>query len=146
MTKTRYRCLVVEDQPDHQTMFRWAIEEARNGFDVEAVFASTLAEALPLLTEVDAVVLDLVLPDTRHDPEAGLRAVSEAAPWIPVLVVTSYPITPSLCHALGQLKAKSVIRKSDAIEQIWPAISTLLGNACRCREADKQLAAELEGL
>lgn len=144
MTKTTYRCLVIEDQLDHQTMIGWAIDLARNGFQVDVTFASTLAEALPLLPMADAVVLDLILPDTGGDTEAALRAVNEAAPWLPVLVVTSYKLTPELCHRLGALKAKSVVPKNCAIDQLWPAISTLLGNACRCHDADQELARELE--
>lgn len=80
------RVLLVEDDPAHARLTAILLAEA--GF-AETAHAETLARALESLraAPVDAVLLDLGLPDARGLD--GLQQVLAAAPDTPVLVLTS---------------------------------------------------------
>lgn len=81
----RLRVLVVEDNPADA---RLVTELLRETPEFVPVAAARLSEALARLRgePFDAVLLDLVLPDARGD--AVLRAVSEAAPDVAIVVLS----------------------------------------------------------
>ena len=85
---TGYSLLLVEDNPHHAEVIRRRLERSADG-PIRISHACTLAEALKRLGEggVEAVLLDLVLPDSSIDET--LPSVLEAFPGVPVIVLTS---------------------------------------------------------
>src|SRR6266699_1637146 len=81
--------LLIEDSPDDALLIRELLADARQAdFTVEHV--EWLSQALERLAcePIDAVLLDLQLPDSR-----GLdtfRAVQKAAPTVPVVVLSGF--------------------------------------------------------
>lgn len=78
--------LVVEDSPTEALKLQIVLEEA----EFEAVTILTLADARERLSEggIDAIVLDLTLPDS--DGLETVRRVIEAAPNVPIVVLTGH--------------------------------------------------------
>jgi signal transduction histidine kinase len=83
---TERRVLVVEDNEADQLVVRHALGRARGRFHIS--FARRFAEAEELLTksDFDAILLDLSLPDS--DKDQTLPAMRDAAPHLPIIVVT----------------------------------------------------------
>jgi PAS domain S-box-containing protein len=82
------KVLLVEDNPDHVLLTRTRLAMTRGVWELES--AETLAQALTRLQKggVDAVLLDLVLPDAR-----GIEAVDRMCsefPDVPVVCLTSF--------------------------------------------------------
>ena len=80
-TKKRRVALLVEDDRAVRRMLRLTLE--RNGFDIVEVETGTDALASLERGGIDAVVLDLGLPDSRaSDVLAWLHAHDEKPPWL----------------------------------------------------------------
>ena len=78
--------LLVEDDPAVRRMLRLALD--RSGFDVVEVDTGTRAVATLEQGGIDAVVLDLGLPDARApDVLAWLHAHDEKPPWLVISAV-----------------------------------------------------------
>lgn len=123
--------LVIEDEPDHQMIARVALEDA--GYQVWV--SPLLHDALDLLSTpgigLDAVVLDLDLPDHHHGSSLELvRAVSP----VPIVVRTCAP-----ADVRRQLSgASSCVAKSDPIEALVAAV-----NDAMARRPERQAAPPL---
>ena len=113
------RVLLVEDNPGDAELVRLACDEADAGpFALE--HAGTLADALARLGSApapDVVLLDLTLPDASR--LEGLRRLAEAAPELPVVVLTG-----SEDRALGaaaiQAGAQDYLVKGDESRVLLP--------------------------
>ena len=88
MSPPQLRVLVVEDDDDHAEIVLGLLEDVRRP-RVNAVRARSLAQALSMLAanRADAVLLDQKLPDS--DFWETVPRVVEAAPRLPILVLTS---------------------------------------------------------
>lgn len=87
MSERRVCVLLVEDNPGDARLIREYLAEARHvAFDIEA--AGRLSEAMARISEggLDAVLLDLGLPDSAGTE--ALARVRELAPAVPVVVLT----------------------------------------------------------
>ena len=80
--------LLVEDNPHHVELVRRRLDRS-TAAPMQLSCAETLATALKRLSEggIDAVLLDLVLPDSPIDQT--LPSIFEAFPAVPVIVLTS---------------------------------------------------------
>jgi DNA-binding NtrC family response regulator len=117
------RVLVVDDE----LLIRWSLNEglARAGFEVvEAGDAhSALACFGPDLAPIDAVLLDLRLPDSS---DLGLlRRLRELAPAVPVIMMTAYGTSETRDGAL-QLGAWQVVSKPFDVNRIVGLVAEAL--------------------
>src|SRR5690242_21912867 len=80
----RVRVLLVEDDPGDAFLVRELLAEA--DAPIELATATTMAQALPRLREVDCVLLDLGLPDASG--LNGLRQLLQEASGVAVCVLT----------------------------------------------------------
>jgi len=89
MKRQRIHLLLIEDSPDDAVLIQEFLADARQAeFEVEHVEWLSKALARLALGNIDAVLLDLQLPDSR-----GLdtfRAVQQAAPALPVVVLSGF--------------------------------------------------------
>lgn len=109
------RVLVVDDE----LLIRWSLNEglARAGFEVlEAEDArGALARFAPGAPDIDAVILDLRLPDSA---DLGLlRQIREMAPAVPVIMMTAYGTAETTDDALG-LGAWHVVSKPFDVHRV----------------------------
>ncbi|HLJ10715.1 MAG TPA: response regulator [Planctomycetaceae bacterium] len=89
MSRQVIHLLLIEDSPDDALLISELLSEARQA-DFDVANAESLADGLRHLARgtIDAVLLDLQLPDSR-----GLdtfRAVQQAAPMVPVVVLSGF--------------------------------------------------------
>lgn len=109
------RVLVVDDE----LLIRWSLSEglAKAGFEVvEAEDArGALARFAPGADALDAVILDLRLPDSA---DLGvLRRIRELAPDVPVIMMTAYGTAETTEDALG-LGAWHVVSKPFDVHRV----------------------------
>lgn len=109
------RVLIVDDE----LLIRWSLSEglSKAGFDVveaeDARGALARFESGP--SEIDAVILDLRLPDSA---DLGvLRRIRELAPDVPVIMMTAYGTAETTEDALG-LGAWHVISKPFDVHRV----------------------------
>lgn len=87
VNELRHTVLLVEDNPGDARLIRESLSEAAGGnFDLET--ADRLAAALRRLGEggVDAILLDLALPDSKG--RETFSKAKETAPTVPIIVLT----------------------------------------------------------
>ncbi|MDQ3756754.1 MAG: EAL domain-containing protein, partial [Actinomycetota bacterium] len=86
--KSRFDVLVVEDNPGDSFLLAQSLQGARDDWEFEVAVVETLAAALERLVarRPDVVMLDLQLPDARR--LEGLARLRDAAPDVPVVVLT----------------------------------------------------------
>lgn len=89
-----YPCqlLLIEDEPEDLERVQTILADARSAFfqrGFELACAETLSQAQQILSEqkFDVILLDLMLPDSRH--MHSLQEVQAAAPRIPIIVQTA---------------------------------------------------------
>lgn len=109
------RVLVVDDE----LLIRWSLSEglSKAGFEVvEAEDArGALARFEPDAPGIDAVILDLRLPDSA---DLGvLRRIRELAPNVPVIMMTAYGTAETTEDALG-LGAWHVVSKPFDVHRV----------------------------
>lgn len=109
------RVLVVDDE----LLIRWSLSEglSKAGFEVvEAEDArGALARFEPDALPIDAVILDLRLPDSA---DLGvLRRIRELAPEVPVIMMTAYGTAETTEDALG-LGAWHVVSKPFDVHRV----------------------------
>ena len=94
------RVLLVDDNPADADLFARALESAPTGsFEVEAVDRLSGAVARAGAGGVDVIVLDLSLPDSFGLDT--LRSMRQAAPDVPIVVVTGQDDDQAGLHALN---------------------------------------------
>src|SRR5881394_3623887 len=91
MTPTRtakHRVLVVEDNPGDVFLLREMVDEAPNARFQVVAEAGRLQQALEILNreQIDVVLLDLQLPDSRG--VETFAAAHRAAPEVPIIVLS----------------------------------------------------------
>ncbi len=111
MLRTKQRIVLVEDNPGDAFLAWERLTEAHQA-TVQVDVVPTLAETLALLAQgpVDAIVLDLSLPDS-HGLDT-LRRVHEAAGSAPIIVVTGHVDVTLRSEALAA-GAEEIYDKSD---------------------------------
>ena len=152
MERQRIQLLLVEDSPDDALLIREYFADARQAeFKVDHVERLQSGLERLALGDIDAVLLDLQLPDSR-----GLdtfRAVQKAAPGLPVIVLFG-PLVFPVARALGMSDvhyamiiiiamgiglfappfglgfyaacAIGRVNPTDAMRHIWPYLAVLL--------------------
>jgi CheY-like chemotaxis protein len=129
------RVLVVEDNPGDARLVGWALaHEPAGGLTSE--HAGRVAAAVERLAagDVDAVLLDLGLPDSRGMD--GLRRVRAAAPRVPVVVLTGSE-DPALVRQALLAGAQDY-----QVKGIFPPghLSEVIRGARRRQQLEQQLA------
>lgn len=119
------RVLVVDDE----LLIRWSLNEglARAGFEVvEAEDAQgALARFTPEAPHIDAVILDLRLPDSA---DLGvLRRIRELSPATPVILMTAYGSVETTDDAL-RLGAWAVVSKPFDLHGMVTMVGDALGD------------------
>lgn len=112
------RVLLVEDDEAYRTLLRVTLERAASkGTQTTLEVATTLVQALEAVSSqlVDLILLDLALPDARR--LEALEALVEAAPHIPVIVVTGSDDGRLAAEAL-RLGAQDYLVKGAGDEQL----------------------------
>jgi two-component system NtrC family response regulator len=92
--------LVIDDEPGHRLMVRavmqdagWAVSEAASALEGLKLLGSCKGRACP-----DVVLLDMKMPGM--DGMAALAAIQEAAPGLPVVMLTAYGTVGSAVEAM----------------------------------------------
>lgn len=123
---TRLTVLVVEDE----SLIRWAVAEALRAAGHGVLEAPDAATALRIVAEaaqpVDAVLLDLRLPDSSD--LSLLAAIRRHTPTTAVVMMTAHG-TPEDAAGARALGAFDVVEKPFDVEQI----ERLVVAACRAR-------------
>jgi DNA-binding NtrC family response regulator len=123
---TRLRVLVVEDE----TLIRWAVAEALTAAGHDVVEAADAATARRLIDEsadpLDAVLLDLRLPDSSD--LSLLAAIRRAAPATAVVMMTAHGTREEAATAKA-LGAYDVLEKPFDVHEI----EHILVAACQAR-------------
>ena len=92
-----FRVLIADDHPLFRTAVRQVIESLFQ--DYEILEAGTLDEASRFIDEAEGCDIDLVLLDLQMPGSSGfsgLVSLRNAAPWVPIIVVSATaPTTPS---------------------------------------------------
>ena len=84
----RLRVLFVEDDAHERYLWTRGLGEHRDpAFQVVEALNLQHAQLLVQMADLDAIVLDLGLPDAASEMEA-LRRLAEAAPHVPIVVLT----------------------------------------------------------
>ena len=119
-----YRLLVADDHP----LFREAMVAviARGLSGSETLEAASLSAALSLVAEhddLDLALLDLGLPDAEG--LSGLAQLRQAAPWLPVVIVSAEQHKQTILEALN-LGAVGYIPKSTPRDALLTALQQIL--------------------
>jgi DNA-binding NtrC family response regulator len=115
------RVLVVDDEP----LIRWSIAETLGAAGHEVVEAADAASARRLLGEtsdLDLVLLDLRLPDSRD--LALLADIRRKAPNTPVIVMTAFG-TPEITADALRMGALTVLNKPFNMHDIETVVHSL---------------------
>lgn len=118
------RVLIVDDEPDHRTIFAALVERGGDGtYAVEA--AGSLAEAVSLAAEhpFDVALVDLRLPD--GDGIACMHALRQLQPNLRVVILTAYP-TPASCSVALREGAAAYLEKSFGPEHLRSLLGALM--------------------
>ncbi len=83
------RILVVEDEPKVSGFLRQGLEE--NGYEVEVAFDGEMGLRLATQSDVDLVLLDLIIP--YMNGRELCKRIKEAKPQLPVIMVTALGTT-----------------------------------------------------
>jgi DNA-binding NtrC family response regulator len=115
--------LVVDDEP----LVRWSVAETLGAHGYQVTEAGSGASALQALLgapgTTDAVLLDLLLPDSCDlSLLAELRGL---APGVPVIMMTAFA-TPELVERARQLGAFTVIHKPFDMNALAPLVRQAL--------------------
>ncbi|MEO1615951.1 MAG: hybrid sensor histidine kinase/response regulator [Planctomycetota bacterium] len=136
--------LVVEDDPPQRDLIEVLLQENSGDDGVEVLFAQSLVETLDLLSRlpIDAVLLDLTLPDSRGT--VTFQAVCENFPTVPVIVLTDNPSETLSQDALA-IGAQDFLSKDDALDEKGLLLSrTVTHSIERMRAQRRLLEAERE--
>lgn len=117
------RILVIEDDPD-AALFATHVLTTRGRFEV--VHAADPASALRLVV---TRAWNLVLTDMELPGVTGLellRALRTAAPELPLVVLTGYPLDDQLAAVLGAV-ASAVLTKPVSADRLLLTVTALAG-------------------
>ena len=112
MNPASYRLLVVEDCDADARHFQLTLDRSPSKPAFEFVRAKTITEAMAVLAQASphAVVLDLSLPDAEG--EEGFRAIHDADPEVPIVVLTGCD-DDALAFSLLESGAQDYLLKSN---------------------------------
>lgn len=110
------RILMIEDEADLRLLYRLLLED--EGFEI--IDAGSATEALQALSrhKIDAVVLDLALPDL--DGLQLMSAILALQPDLPIVINTAYQYRSEDFHCWG---AEAFVVKSSDISELKHALS-----------------------
>lgn len=142
MSDRRYKILLVEDNPGDARLVRESLAETRQSpFDVEVVGRLEAAVERLRAGSLDAVLLDLSLPDSQG--EATFLATKAAAAGVPIIVLTGQG-DETLAERLGHGGAQDYVEKIDLRgNNLSRAIRYAIGRA-KTGQDIRRLNAELE--
>lgn len=123
------RILMIEDEADLRLLYRLLLEE--EGFEI--IDAGSATEALQALTgqKIDAVVLDLALPDT--DGLQLMSAILAQQPHLPIVINTAYQYRSEDFHCWG---AEAFVVKSSDISELKNALCRVTTSPDEVEEVD----------
>ncbi|MDZ7359325.1 MAG: response regulator [candidate division KSB1 bacterium] len=129
------RVLLVEDEENLRLLYRVRLEQI--GYDIAA--AESAAQALETLAreEVDAVVLDLKLPDY-----GGLQLLDEIVsrqPFLPIIIHTGYELWGDDFRSWG---AAAYVVKSPDLSELKEALARFAPNRPRTGSSPTRLETE----
>ena len=116
--------LIVDDEPSIREILRRSLAKAR--YDIHEAAGPLEASRAFLKHKIDAVVLDLRMPDLsgfqfldwlRNEP-------NERAQTVPVLILTGHPLTPDEQETLNRRHA-TVFFKPRGLDEIVKALARL---------------------
>ena len=129
------KILIVEDEKDQADCLRelLTLKPGNSWESVDVLYAASGNEAMKqLASDIDIVVLDIILPDVSG--LEVLRHIRERYPSIPVIVVTAYG-TEDLCLRAFRLGAKDYIKKPFSFDELLKKIEAILaGGFCEIDE------------
>jgi CheY-like chemotaxis protein len=133
-TRRQRRVLVVDDEPDLQTLIGQVLWDA--GHEVEFAADGTVALERAALGGLDLIVLDLMLPDL--DGHVVLRRLREGEAPAPVLVVSGRADFGSCARALRE-GAQGYLVKPFAVRDLLSACQMILAAEVP-RGSDRRMA------
>ncbi len=95
MTKTIYRILLVDDEPDLLTL--WKVRLESNGFEVTTALSGEEALATMVAINPHVIITDLRMPGI--DGLALFEAIRETNKTIPVIIITAHGSIPDAVEA-----------------------------------------------
>ncbi|MDZ3837886.1 MAG: response regulator transcription factor [Rhodospirillales bacterium] len=121
-----FRVLIADDHPLFRTALRQVIESLFA--DYEILEAGTLDEASRFIDEADSYEMDLVLLDLQMPGSSGfsgLVSLRNAAPWVPIIVVSASS-TDDIVRSAITYGASGFIPKSFSKEEIGVGMTRVL--------------------
>lgn len=133
------RVLVIDDEPDVRLLCRVNLRHA--GFDVLEAAGGEQGIEIASEHELDAVVLDLMMPRVDGFEVLRLLRAAPCAAEVPVLVLTADSRVDGhrVCFELG---ADAVITKPFMPEALTESITRLIATSLEDRMAHRRTAAE----
>lgn len=121
-----FRVLIADDHPLFRTALRQVIESLFHEYEI--LEAGTLEEASQFIDDNDSCEIDLVLLDLQMPGSSGLSglvSLRNAAPWIPIIVVSATS-TEETIRAAITCGASGFIPKSFSKEDIGVGMRRVL--------------------
>ncbi|HEX9161929.1 MAG TPA: response regulator transcription factor [Thermoanaerobaculia bacterium] len=118
------RVVVCGNQPIMRSALRLLVD-TRPNYQV-ALDTDVCPTALLITRElnIDAVLLDFDLHDADPERLATLQALLEAAPSVPVLILTTDPDSDA-CHQAFQMGVRGLVLKSKTLDDLFGAIDRI---------------------
>jgi CheY-like chemotaxis protein len=123
--------LVVDDEPDVESMFRQHFRRDLRSGRFEMEFAMSAPAALDRMSAIDATSLILILSDVNMPGMTGLEMlpkVKAARPTVPVIMITAYGDEATKRRA-AELGAAGLLTKPIDFGLLRREIDTRLGRA-----------------
>lgn len=112
MPKNQQTIMFVEDDADHQKLYKIVFEKA--GYNLAQVFQGKETVAKARIVEPDLILLDILMNDTNGiDVLKELKADPELKK-IPVIIFTNYSREETLKEAL-KIGAAEIVFKTDVV-------------------------------
>jgi CheY-like chemotaxis protein len=121
--------LVVDDEPDIETLFRQRFRHEVKAGRFSMEFAQSALAALQRITDVSGVPLILILSDINMPGMSGLELLPKARaarPDVPVIMITAYGDAETTRKAI-EGGAKSLLTKPIDFATLREEIETRLG-------------------
>ncbi len=117
------RILIVDDQPDHVEMYRFALEHA--GFVVDEAVTGNAALARVRSTRPDAIVLDVRLPDIDGWHVCRELKADPDTARIPIIILTA-AASPTLGERAAQAGCAAHLLKPCYPEDLTQTVRQVL--------------------
>jgi len=130
----RRTILIVDDEPDFRSLFRYQFQDDLGYEVLEAGDGEEgLAVAIEHAGKLDLVVTDIKMP--RMDGEQLILALRERWPSLPILAITVHADIKNKLHLLGQGAYYYLNKPLDP----WPVVERLVENAMRVYRLEMEI-------